>query len=75
MKLPLFGAVTAMTFAIATTAMAAESNTTDTVSGAPDSTVMTQTHKAKADNKAHKHVQADENKRGRPTAKSDSRSN
>ena len=75
MKLPLLGAVAAMSFAIATTAMAAESNTTDTASGAPDSTVMTQTKKEKVDNKAHKQVKADENKRGRPTAKSDTRNN
>lgn len=75
MKLPLLGAAAAMTFAMATTALAAESNNTDTASGAPDSAVMTQTHKVKVDNKAHKQVKADENKRGRPTAKSDTRSN
>lgn len=75
MKLPLLGAVAAMTFAMATTAMAAESNTTDTASAAPDSTVMTQTHTVKIDKKVHKQVKADENKRGRPTAKSDTRNN
>lgn len=75
MKLPLLGAVAAMTFAMATTALAAESNTTDTASAAPDSTVMTQTHTVKIDKKAHKQVKADENKRGRPTAKSDTRNN
>lgn len=75
MKLPLLGAVAAMTFAMATTALAAESNTTDTVSAAPDSTVMTQTHTVKIDKKVHNQVKADENKRGRPTAKSDTRNN
>lgn len=75
MKLPLLGAVAAMTFAMATTALAAESNTTDTASAAPDSTVMTQTHTVKIDKKVHKQVKADENKRGRPTAKSDTRNN
>lgn len=75
MKMPLLGAVAAMTFAMATTALAAESTTQESVSGAPDSTVMTQTHKVKVDNKVHKQVKADENKRGRPTTKSATRSN
>ncbi|RJX77398.1 hypothetical protein [Pseudomonas sp. LS-2] len=72
MKLPLLGAAAAMTFAIATTTMAAESTTQDSVSGAPDSTVMTQTQNVKVEKKQHKQVQSDENKRGRPTQKSSS---
>jgi hypothetical protein len=70
MKLPLLGAVAALTFAIATTTMAAESNTQESASGAPDSTVMTQTQNVKVEKKQHKQVQSDENKRGRPADKS-----
>jgi hypothetical protein len=75
MKLPLLGAVAAMTFAIASTTMAAESSTQDSVSGAPDSTVMTQTKNVKVETKQHKQVQADENKRGRPAASSSKTAN
>jgi hypothetical protein len=75
MKLPLLGAVAAMTFAIATTTMAAESSTQDSASAAPDSTVMTQTKNVKAETKQHKQVQADENKRGRPAASSSKSAN
>ncbi|WP_285423824.1 hypothetical protein [Pseudomonas sp. efr-133-TYG-103a] len=70
MKLPLLAAAAAMTFAVAGTTLAAESSTTESVSGAPDSTVMTQTQNVKVDKKQHKQVQADENKRGRPTEQS-----
>lgn len=66
MKLPLLGALAAIAFSMATTTMAAESSTQDSVSGAPDSTVMTQTQNAKVIKQQHKQVQADENKRGRP---------
>lgn len=66
MKLPLLGAIAAITLAAAGTAFAAESNTTETVSGASDSTVMSQSHNAKAEKKLQKQKQADEAKRGRP---------
>mgnify|MGYP000108740689 CR=1 FL=1 len=75
MKLPLLGAVAAMTFAIATTTMAAESSNQDSVSGASDSTVMTQTKDLNVEKKQHKQVQADENKRGRPAEKSSKAAN
>jgi hypothetical protein len=63
MKLPVLGAIAALTLSF------------ETLSGAPDSTVMTQTQDAKAVNKSTKQNQADENKRGRPTAKSSSATN
>lgn len=70
MKLPLVGTIAALALTVAATTMAAESNTKETVSGAPDSTVMTQTKQVKPEKKQHKQVQADENTRGRPTDKS-----
>lgn len=66
MKLPLLGAIAAMTLAAAGTTFAADSNTNDTVSGAGDSTVMSQSHDTKAEKKLQKQKQADEAKRGRP---------
>lgn len=70
MKLPLMGTLAAMTLALSSATMAAESNTQESVSGAPDSTVMTQTRNLKAEQKQHKQVKADEDKRGRPAGKS-----
>lgn len=75
MKLPLLGAVAAMTLTFAAATMAAESTAQETVSGAPDSTIMTQTKNVKSVSKQHKQVQADENTRGRPTDKTASSSN
>lgn len=69
MKLPLVGTIAALTLMVAATTMAAEAETKETVSGAPDSTVMTQAKKVKTEKKQHKQVQADENTRGRPTNK------
>ncbi|MBD8708698.1 MULTISPECIES: hypothetical protein [Pseudomonas] len=68
MKLPVLGAIAALTLSFATATMAADSDTQETVSGAADSTVMTQTQKDATTVKATKQNQADENKRGRPTA-------
>ena len=70
MKLPRLTAIAAMSLTVAATTMAAESTNKETVSGAPDSTVMTQTQQVKTEKKQHKQVQADENTRGRPTDKS-----
>ncbi|MDH0746882.1 hypothetical protein N5D61_11050 [Pseudomonas sp. GD03842] len=75
MKMPLIGALAAMTLAVSTAAMATESNTQESVSGAPDSTVMTQTKTVEVAKKQHKQVQADENKRGRPTDQTSHTSN
>jgi hypothetical protein len=75
MKLPVLGAIAVLTLSFATATMAADSDTQETISGAADSTVMTQTQDAKALKKATKQNQADENKRGRPTAKSSSATN
>lgn len=75
MKLPLMGTIAAMTLAFAGSTFAADSTTQETVSGASDSTVMTQTHDAKADAKNQKQKQADENKRGRPANESATGSN
>lgn len=58
--------MTALTIALSTGVMAAESNSKETVSGASDSTVMNQTQNVKVQQKQHKQNQADENKRGRP---------
>jgi hypothetical protein len=66
MKLPLMGAIAAITLAAASTTFAAESNSADTVSGASDSTVMSQSQDTKAVKKLQKQKQADEAKRGRP---------
>lgn len=75
MKLPLLGAVSALTIAMGASAMATESNNKETVSGASDSTVMSQTQNAKVQQKQHKQNQADENKRGRPSTESKPASN
>ncbi|MEX6664198.1 hypothetical protein [Pseudomonas sp. W2-17] len=75
MKLPVLGAIAALTLSFATATMAADSDTQETVSGAADSTVMTQTQKDATTVKATKQNQADENKRGRPTAKTSSATN
>ena len=75
MKLPVLGAIAALTLSFATATMAADSDTQETVSGAADSTVMTQTQKDTTTVKATKQNQADENKRGRPTAKTSSATN
>lgn len=66
MKLPLLSAIAAITLAAASSTFAAESNTGETASGASDSTVMSQSHDAKAEKKLQKQKQADEAKRGRP---------
>lgn len=75
MKLPVLGAIAALTLSFATATMAADSDTPETVSGAADSTVMTQTQKDATTVKATKQNQADENKRGRPTANTSSATN
>lgn len=75
MKLPVLGAIAALTLSFATATMAADSDTQETVSGAADSTVMTQTQKDATTVKATKQDQADENKRGRPTANTSSATN
>ncbi|TDV58002.1 hypothetical protein EC919_10148 [Pseudomonas graminis] len=75
MKLPVLGAIAALTLSFATATMAADSDTQETVSGAADSTVMSQTQDAKAVKKATKQNQADENKRGRPTTNTSSATN
>ena len=75
MKLPVLGAIAALTLSFATATMAADSDTQENVSGAADSTVMTQAQDAKAVKKATKQNQADENKRGRPTANTSSATN
>ncbi|MDC6378794.1 hypothetical protein JN403_18735 [Pseudomonas sp. 15A4] len=75
MKLPALGAIAALTLSFATATMAADSDTQETISGAADSTVMTQTQDTKAVKKATKQNQADENKRGRPTANTSSATN
>lgn len=75
MKLPVLGAIAALTLSFATATMAADSDTQENISGAADSTVMTQTQDAKAVKKATKQNQADESKRGRPTAKTSSATN
>ncbi|MEN5028700.1 MULTISPECIES: hypothetical protein [unclassified Pseudomonas] len=75
MKLPVLGAIAALTLSFATATMAADSDTQETVSGAADSTVMTQTQKDATTVKATKQNQADENKRGRPTANTSSATN
>jgi hypothetical protein len=75
MKLPVLGAIAALTLSFATATMAADSDTQENVSGAADSTVMTQTQKDATTVKATKQNQADENKRGRPTANTSSATN
>ena len=75
MKLPALGAIAALTLSFATVTMAADSDTQETISGAADSTVMTQTQDTNAVKKATKQNQADENKRGRPTANTSSATN
>lgn len=75
MKLPVLGAIAALTLSFATATMAADSDTQETISGAADSTVMTQTQDAKAVKKATKQNQADENQRGRPSANTSSATN
>lgn len=66
MKKPLLSAIAVLTFAAAGTVLAAESSEKETLSGADDTTVMTQAHNVKAEQKQHKQKQADEDKRGRP---------
>ncbi|MGE6386384.1 hypothetical protein ACQKEN_12050 [Pseudomonas sp. NPDC078416] len=75
MKLPVLSAIAALTLSFATATMAADSDTQENVSGAADSTVMTQTQKDATTVKATKQNQADENKRGRPTANTSSATN
>lgn len=76
MKLPVLGAIAALTLSFATATMAADSDTQETVSGAADSTVMTQTQKDGSTVKqVTKQNQADENKRGRPGDKTSSATN
>lgn len=76
MKLPVLGAIAALTLSFATATMAADSDTQENISGAADSTVMTQTQQdGTAEKKATKQNQADENKRGRPDAKTSSATN
>lgn len=75
MKLPVLGAIAALTLSFATVTLAANSDTQETVSGATDSTVMTQTENAKAVKKSTQQNQYDENKRGRPTDKASSATN
>ena len=75
MKLPVLGAIAALTLSFATATMAADSDTQETISGAADSTVMTQKQKDATTVKATKQNQADENKRGRPTANTSSATN
>lgn len=75
MKMSLMGAVAAATLALSSTTFAADSNTQETISGASDSAVMTQTHDVKAEKKKQKQTQADENKRGRPVNKTAPASN
>jgi hypothetical protein len=75
MKLPVMGAIAALTLSFATVTLAANSDTQETVSGATDSTVMTQTENAKAVKKSTQQNQSDENKRGRPSDKASSATN
>jgi hypothetical protein len=75
MKLPVLGAIAALTLSFATVTLAADSDTQETVSGATDSTVMTQTENAKAVKKSTRQNQSDENKRGRPTDKASTATN
>lgn len=75
MKLPVLSAIAALTLSFATATMAADSDTQENVSGAADSTVMTQTQKDATTVKATKQNQADENKRGRPTTNTSSATN
>ena len=75
MKLPVLGAIAALTLSFATATMAADSDTQENVSGAADSTVMTQTQKDATTVKATKQNQADENKRGRPGTNTSSATN
>lgn len=66
MKMPLLGAIAAATLALSSATFAADSDTQETISGASDSAVMTQTRDVKAEKKQQKQKQADESKRGRP---------
>lgn len=75
MKLPVLGAIAALTLSFATATMAADSDTQENISGAADSTVMTQTQKDATTVKATKQNQADENKRGRPSTNTSSATN
>ena len=63
MKLPLIGAGVVLGFALCGAAMAADATDADAKSGATDSTVLTQTHDAKAVQKQKTQT----TKGGRPT--------
>ncbi|WP_110951619.1 hypothetical protein [Pseudomonas bohemica] len=75
MKMPILGTLAAVTIALSGATFAADSDTQENVSGASDSTVMTQTQGTTIEKKQHKQNQADENKRGRPANKTAPASN
>lgn len=75
MKLPLLGAIAALTFVAAGTTLAAESSAEQNAQVSSDSTVMTQEKNLKAQQKQQKQKQADENQRGRPAEQTKPASN